>query len=530
LERTTDSIRQPKGSDGHSQLQQAEWILAELARVYSPASEEARTPAELDSFSTFQARYTALLEQIPAVVFMVPLDGGMSEAYVSPHIESTLGYTPEEWLHDPVLWYRTLHPEDRERWSSEAIQLFLSGEPLQSLYRVIARNGQSMWFKCDIKLVRRPDGQPWFFQGVGFDVTELKRTEELLKQTHQQLLRDHEERKRTEEKFRMLLEAAPDAMVIMNDQGRIVMVNSQTEKLFHYTREEILGQSVEMLIPQREGIHGIQHQIGYSSDPRIQDTGAGLQRYGLRKEGTEFPVEISLSPLETEEGTLLSSAIRDITEHKRAEQRILDSLHEKDVLLKEIHHRVKNNLAVISSLFYLQSMDLDDQRVIRAFQESQDRVRSMALVHEKLYRSENLAAVDFGEYAATLSTQLLRTYATSPDRVQLTSDLESVKMPLDFAVPCGLILNEMITNALKHAFIDNRRGEIRLLVRKHAEDTCILSVADNGVGIPVDLDVESSTSMGLRLIRLLTNQIDGQFEFVRHNPGTEARLLIRGIV
>src|SRR5579863_9107114 len=158
-------------------LGDAEALLLELARVFA-APEDSPSPsgssAPEDGASNLEAKYRALLEQIPAVVFMAYLDRGVSEAYVSPEIEASLGYSREEWLEDPVRWYDRIHPDDKHRWSMEAASMFLSGKPLRSSYRVMARNGKVVWFRCDARMVRRPDGSPWFIHGVAFDISDLK--------------------------------------------------------------------------------------------------------------------------------------------------------------------------------------------------------------------------------------------------------------------------------------------------------------------------------------------------------------------
>ena len=166
-------------------LDGAEAVLNDLARVFFPHTVDVMGPH--GEPPNLQARYQTLIEQIPAVVFMASLDEGIGEAYVSPQVEAMLGFTQEEWLEDPVRWYRQLHPQDKARWSVEASQLFLSGRPLRSVYRVMARDGRTVWFHCEAKMVRRPDGRPWFLHGVGFDVTELKQAEQGLKSAHDEL-------------------------------------------------------------------------------------------------------------------------------------------------------------------------------------------------------------------------------------------------------------------------------------------------------------------------------------------------------
>jgi PAS domain S-box-containing protein len=171
----------------HAELDGAAATLNQLAQVFFPNALPGMRPG--GRLTDLEARYQTLVEQIPAVVFMASLDEGIGDVYVSPQIESMLGFTQAEWIGDPVLWYQQLHPEDRDRWSWEASRLFLSGEPLRSVYRVIARNGGTVWFQCEVKMVRRPDGQPWFLHGVGFDITELKHAEASLKNAHDQLER-----------------------------------------------------------------------------------------------------------------------------------------------------------------------------------------------------------------------------------------------------------------------------------------------------------------------------------------------------
>jgi PAS domain S-box-containing protein len=326
--------------------------------------------------------------------------------------------------------------------------------------------------------------------------------------------------------YQRIFEDTPDALLVVGHGGRIAEANPQAARMFGYDRHELIGRLVEDLVPERFNKRHVHHRGGYLAEPRSRPMGAGLDLFGRRRDETEFPVDIMLSPIDSGDGPLVLCVVRDISERKRAE-RVLHSLHEKEVLLKEVHHRVKNNLAVISSLFYLQSTYTRDEPTIRILQESQDRVRSMALVHETLYRSDNFAAADFAQYASTLSDQLLRSHKPISGTIRLTTDLDSVPMGIDLAVPCGLILNELLTNALKHAFPNGQTGEVRVGLKRRADGSCLLNVADTGVGLPDDFSIDTAPSLGLRLIRSLARQIDGDFDFARSGEGTDARLTFK---
>jgi PAS domain S-box-containing protein len=209
---------------------------------------------------------------------------------------------------------------------------------------------------------------------------------------------------------------------------------------------------------------------------------------------------------------------------KRAEERLKASLREKEVLLQEIHHRVKNNLQVISSLINLQADALDQPALRASLNDVRDRVRTMALVHEKLYQSGDLGRLNFADYAASLLHYLWRAHGDAAAKVRLTLATQPVTFPVGIAVPCGLILNELASNALKHAFRGRTEGEVTVgLEREAATNRLCLYVSDNGVGLPADLDVRRSASLGLRLVQMLTQQIGGTVA-VRRGPGTEFRV------
>ncbi len=314
-----------------------------------------------------------------------------------------------------------------------------------------------------------------------------------------------------DQKFSAFLEAAPDAIVVVNHEACIVMVNGLTEKIFGYTREELLGQKVEMLVPEQVKTTHVKLRDGYIANPHTRPMGAGRLLSGRKKDGSELPVEISLSPLETEQGTLIMSIVRDVTDRRRAEEEMKATLKEKEALLKEIHHRVKNNLQVTSSLLHLQSEYIQDEHVRELFAESQNRIRSMALVHEKLYRSSNLSQINFFEYAESLAQLLLRSFGVNQNLISIKVVGGAVALSIENAVPCGLILNELISNCLKHAFPHNRVGEITIGIEE-LDEIVTIGVADNGVGFPKEFNFEKSDSLGLKLVHTLVKQLNGSIE------------------
>jgi PAS domain S-box-containing protein len=212
--------------------------------------------------------------------------------------------------------------------------------------------------------------------------------------------------------------------------------------------------------------------------------------------------------------------VRDITERKKAEDRLQESLQEKEVLLREIHHRVKNNMQVISSLLNLQSRQIKDPDVLEMFKESQRRIRSMALIHERLYQSSDLSRIEFSQYLRNLATHLFHSYQVDASRVQLRIEAEEVHLNVNTAIPCGLIVNELVSNALKHGFPEGRSGELDIDLRRVAGDGYVLRVKDDGVGFPEGLDFRKTETLGMQIVSTLVSQIDASIDLVR-DKGTE---------
>lgn len=243
----------------------------------------------------------------------------------------------------------------------------------------------------------------------------------------------------------------------------------------------------------------------------------GLYNLGSKQSGAAYlGDEIRLlhllgrqAAVAVENSRLYEQARQEIAERRRAEEQLKASLAEKEILLKEIHHRVKNNLQVISSLLYLQSKSSDDAQVLGLLSESRHRLRSMALIHEQLYQTEHLDRVLAPRYLRSLTSYLFRSYGNRSGQVRLRLEVDEIWLTIDIAVPCGLLVNELLSNALKHAFATGAPGEARVELRPNGKGDLRLVVADDGIGLPQDLDLQNTPTLGLQLVHMLVRQLDG---------------------
>ncbi|MGD1856221.1 MAG: sensor histidine kinase [Leptolyngbyaceae cyanobacterium] len=223
------------------------------------------------------------------------------------------------------------------------------------------------------------------------------------------------------------------------------------------------------------------------------------------------------------EAIRMTGTHKDISDRKQREQELAESLAEKNVMLQEIHHRVKNNLQVICSMLNLQTKSTDPL-IAEIVRESQNRVRSMALVHENLYQSENLSKINLEDYIKDLSKNLLKSYRSSVSQTKINVDTSNIYLNIDVAVPCGLIINELVSNALKYAFPQHQTGEVNITISKKANQDLILTVSDNGIGLPAEVNIEQTATMGLRMVKALIQQISGSL-IVNREAGTSFQII-----
>lgn len=360
----------------------------------------------------------------------------------------------------------------------------------------------------------------------------LQRTEDL-RAANEKLIRESEERKQAEEKLitseerlHQLADAIDDMIWLIDLPGKLTLyVSPACEKIFGFARQNFEDDPwfwMERIYPaDRERVEA-------ALEKHIRERALFNEEYRIiHADGSMKWLLTRAFPLLDEHGgiTRVAGNTKDISTRKHAEDLVQASLHEKEMLLKEIHHRVKNNLQVISSLLNLASKNISDPGAVQVFKDSQNRVHSMALIHEKLYRSQNLALIDYKEYIHNLASYLFRAYQKEGHAVALKLEVEKINLDIDTAIPCGLILNELVSNALKYAFQSGAPGEVCVrFSRANPQEYC-LEVADSGPGLPDSLAAMSSGSLGLMLVQSLVEQVDGRIT-LENEPGAHFSIYI----
>jgi PAS domain S-box-containing protein len=328
--------------------------------------------------------------------------------------------------------------------------------------------------------------------------------------------------KESEEKYRILVENAQEGIWSIDQESKTNFVNQRMAEILGYEVVEMLGKHLFSFMDEK----GVE-LAKYNLERREKGIKEQHDFEFIRKDGNRVYASLETSPIMAADGKYLGALamVADITDRKKMEEELKHSLEEKEMLLKEIHHRVKNNLMIISSLLNLQSSYIKDKTSKGIFKESQNRARSMALIHERLYQATDLKRIEFGDYIRTLAKELFRTYAGDFGLIELKINVEDIFLDINTAIPLGLIVNELITNSLKHAFPEGMKGEIN--VDFHPKDDHYeFTVKDNGIGLSQNLDFQNTDSLGLQIINNLTSQIDGEIELNR-SLGTEFKITFK---
>jgi len=615
-------------------------------------------------------KYKTLFESDPNYTILVGIDGVLQD--VNKKAEQIIGLTKDKLIGKKFSELEIFPKEEIDLLKEKFSQTLKYGNVAPYISRVIDKNGEIRWVLNECTAIKKDDAVSYVLV-IGRDITFQKKAEDKLRESA--------------ERFRAVAESAVDAIVTTDANGKIIFFNDSLTKIFGYTKEEIKGKPLTILMPERFRKHYLEDLQKFKESGEHRMIGKTASTTGLRKDGIEFPFEMSLATWKSGKKTYFTSIIRDITRQKIAEEQtkdhlkkltilnqviemankasniddllknivdftvdllgcdsgsiylleenkrfaelvyhenypkafledyrrvnldelpfsslytdkkplyldiknepgiarhgfksvalvplysagrvigsihmsssekssfsniekdilesigmetgtviakmyseaaIKDSLREKELLLKEIHHRVKNNMQIISSLLNLQSHYIKDKEMLDVLKESQNRIKSMAMIHEKLYQSDNLTDIEFDDYIQRLVSDLFYSYSIQKDQIKPLIEVEDVKLNIETAIPCGLIISELVSNSLKHAFPSGRKGELHVSLQTH-DDEYELKISDNGIGIPESIDYTKTNSLGLQLVNNLVKQVDGEIELNRHH-GTEFKITFK---
>ena len=480
-------------------LQQAEAILTELAGVFGHVSASAGGAVQTPEThaSSLEAKYRALLEQIPAVVFMAYVDRGTSEAYVSPEIEAALGYSREEWLEDPVRWYDRIHPDDRQRWSLEAAEMFVSGKPLRSSYRVTARDGRVIWFHCDARMVRRPDGQPWFIHGVAFDISDLKHTERALQQERNFVAG--------------ILDTVGTLVTVLDQEGRIVRFNRACELTTGYAFAEVRGRCIwDFFLLPDEAARSRTVITQLNDDLLPQD----YQSHWVTRHGASRLIAWSNSLMHDSDGRpqyIIATGI-DITEREQLERALLNiSAREQHRIGQDLHDGLGQHLTGIAFM-----AKVHEEKLARTnAADAADAAKIVRLVNEAVHKTRELARGLFPVMSdAQGLMSALQFWAREVEDIFGVSckfECETPVLIQDNAAATHLyhIAQEAVNNAIKHG---KARNVMVRLLSENGHGT--LLIADDGAGIPDE--PANSQGMGLHIMGYRSSMIGGRLQVKRN--------------
>ena len=483
-------------------LNQAQAILAELSHGVSLNGYPPIRPSHSsESASNAEARYRALVEQIPAVVFTADLDQCIGQAYISPHIEATLGFSRDEWLEDPIRWYQQIHPDDKDRWSVEAAEVFLTGKAIRSCYRVMARDGHVVWFQCEAKIMRHDDGRPWFIHGIGFDITELKRTEEALQ----------EERNVAS----AILDSVGTLVVVLDPQMRIVRFNRVCEETTGYSFRDVRSRFIWDLMTLPEQAERFRAAFEEVQNGRpVQDFEVAWESRG----GVRRLISWSLTALRGDKGSpqYFIAAGTDISVRKRLETAVMEiSGREQRRIGQDLHDGLGQLLTGIAFMSKVQEKRLAE----KGAPEAAEAAKIVRLVNEAIHKARELSR--------GLMPGLAEPNGLMSSLEQMAHEIEEV-----FGVSCRFcsderllihdatvashlyhIAQEAVSNAIKHG--KARHIEIHLRGRRASG---VLMVRDTGSGIaPVPRE---HSGMGLDIMKHRANTIGGSLEISSNGQGT----------
>ncbi|MBD2596433.1 PAS domain S-box protein [Nostoc spongiaeforme FACHB-130] len=465
-----------------------------------------------------------------------------NQVFFSSRWKEMLGYEDDEIKnHLQEIWTR-IHPDDLDDVVKAVQDHFAKFTSFYAKeFRVLCKDGTYKWILDRGQALWDENNNVIRMVGSHTDITERKQAEETLSKILTQLETKVEERtaelkkinksleaeitkrkqiekalRDSEERFRTAFHQAAVGIAHVGLDGRWLLVNQRLCDIVGYTAEELELRTFQEITHPDD----LNESLKYVDEILL----GNIQTYSIekryfRKDGAVIWINltVSLTHHSSGEPKYFIAVIEDISDRKQSQAQIQASLLEKEVLLKEIYHRVKNNLQVISSLLNLQSDYIQDQEDMYVFQKSQQRIESMALVHEKMYQSPDLARIDFSEYIQDLVASLFSSYEINAGAISLRFNVEhQVLLGLDLAIPCGLIVHELVSNSLKYGFPNGRNGEIYVGIREDLDQQFTIFVSDNGVGLPPNFNFQNTASLGWQLVEALTQQISGTIKINNH--------------
>jgi len=433
-----------------------------------------------------EEKYRVIFESFYDVYYRTDRDGKIVD--ISPSIQSQAGYDPDEVIGHPVTVF-FVEPSARDVFIKRIKE---TGWINDYELKLKGKDGNPIATSVSARIILDEYQVPVGIEGILRNISERKRIELAIKDS--------------EQKYRDLVDNALVGVYRTNLSGDILFVNDALAKMFGFSSPEEV---------KKEGAL-VRYKDSHSREAFVKElTEKGKLNYyeiEMRSRSGEIKnVLLSASLL----GDEILGMMMDITERKKATEKIKAALKEKEVLLQELHHRVKNNMQVISGLIELQSQQLEDESAREIFNETRDRVSSMALIHENLYKASDLGNINFAEYVKTLTKHLFLSYNVDFEAVQLKIDVEDVYLDVQVGIPCGLIINELVSNTLKHAFLEGRRGEVGVSLFEGDDGRYTLTVKDDGAGFPEDIDFRKTTSLGMQLVTMLVEQLEGTIELER---------------
>lgn len=420
--------------------------------------------------------------------------------------EATFGYTREEVMGQPL---SMLFSDEQE--TTKVVGRITEDGSLAN--EIINRKKDGTFFISFLSasLIKNESGETMGAMGVSRDITSLKKAEEELRLS--------------EERHRAIYDQAYIGISRIAKMGRFLLVNERLCDMLGYDADELYKKTFYEL--------GVQEEVEESLVDWDQLLSGKIKNFSreqtyVRKDGELLSANVTVSLVRdsNDSPNYFVAVFEDITERKEHERQLEESIKEKEVLLKEVHHRVKNNMQVISSILNLQSSYIDDETALSILRESQDRIKSMSFVHESLYQSNTLSEVNFSEYIRNIAGNLFHSYGRPEGGISMQYELEEVFLNLDTSIPCGLIINEVVSNCLKYAFAGKEKGVIRIEFSKLSDGKLKLIIGDDGIGLPSNFDIENAETLGLQLVTTLVTQVSGELD-IKTNKGTQFSIVFK---